>query len=287
MELLKSLYKIYAPTGSEWPIIKFLLAHLASIIPQAEVKIDSRGNMYICRRNIIMEERKIGFPTLCCHLDQVPNIHSEDFEVRERISENSDSGKYHLELFGWSESRNSQEGLGADDKNGIWVCLKALTKCDHIKVFMAVGEEKGCWGSNRAMLDFFEDSLYILEPDCKGGQEIRTLLRGVPVASKEFEEALEPEKFGYSITEGKTSDILPLTISGVGVSCANIPCGYHNPHKEEEYCNVDELNKCLDFVINTIYSLQKKFPHIYKTETQLWIENNLKVLNMYGKRSDI
>ncbi|MCH5225213.1 MAG: hypothetical protein J1D77_04400 [Muribaculaceae bacterium] len=268
-------------------MIKFVLEYLDSYVPQAHVYLDSRGNMYICRRNILKEERKTGFPTLCCHLDQVQKIHSEDFEVKERIYENPETGKQHQELFGWSESRNAQEGLGADDKNGIWVCLKALEKCDHLKVFMSVGEEKGCWGSNRAMLDFFEDSLYILEPDCKGGEEIRTLLRGVPVASKEFEEELEAEKFGYVITEGKTTDILPLTISGVGVSCANIPCGYFNHHKDDEYCNVEELNKCLNFVLFTITNLQKKFPHIYKTETQLWIENNRKVLNMYDKTTDI
>ena len=260
-------------------MIKFVLEHLSSHIPQAEVNIDSRGNLYICRTNLMKAEKKTGFPTLCCHLDQAQKIHSEDFEVKERIFENSDQGKHHLELFGWSESRNAQEGPGADDKNGIWICLKALEKCDHLKVFMAVGEEKGCWGSNRADLTFFEDSLYILEPDCKGGEEIRTFLRGVPVASKDFEMALEAEKFGYTITEGKTSDILPLTLSGVGVSCANIPCGYHNPHKEEEYCNMDDLNKCLEFVIHTLTNLQKKFPHLYKTETQLWVENNVRPRN--------
>lgn len=277
MQLLRSLYQTYASTGCEWPMIKFVVEYLESFIPQAEVNIDYMGNLYICRRNSLKEERNIGFPTLCCHLDQVQKIHSEDFEVKERIIENSILGTRHVELFGWSESRKAQEGLGADDKNGIWVCLKSLTKCDHIKVFMAVGEEKGCWGSNRANLEFFEDSLYILEPDCKGGQEIRTFLRGVPVASKKFEEELEAEKFGYTITEGKTSDILPLTLSGVGVSCANIPCGYYNPHKDDEYCNIEELYKCLKFVLHTIKTLQKKFPHVYKTETRLWVENNFQL----------
>lgn len=276
MELLKSLYEIHSPTGSEWRMIKFILDYLEKFVPQAQINIDSRGNMYICRRDPQKEELKTGYPTLCCHLDQVQILHSEDFEVKERIIENPESGEKHLELFGWSESANAQEGLGGDDKNGIWVCLKALEQIDHLKVFMAIGEEKGCWGSNRADLKFFEDSLYILEPDCKGGEDIRTLLRGVPVASKEFEDELEAEKFGYNIAEGKTTDVLPLTLSGVGVSCANIPCGYYNPHKDDEYCNVEELKKCLNFVFDTVGRLQKKFPHLYKTETQLWVENNLK-----------
>lgn len=265
MELLKTLYKIYSPTGHEWPMIKFIREYLTIHVPHTKVAIDSWGNLYITKcKDRSSNISNIGFPTLCCHIDQAQKIHSEDFEVKSR-----EGGK---ELYGWSESRQDQEGLGADDKNGIWICLKALEYCNHLKVFMAVGEEKGCWGSNRADISFFEDSLYILEPDCKGGEEIRTLLRGVPVASKEFEKALEAEKFGYVITEGKTTDILPLTLSGVGVSCANIPCGYQNPHKDNEYCIVAEVKKCHDYIIHLVNSLNKKFPHEFKTETRKIIE---------------
>lgn len=265
MELIRKLYKTYAPTGCEWPMIQFVLDYLSTHVPETDVNIDSWGNLYIRRsRNSKVEKDKrlAGYPTLCCHLDQAQKTHSEDFEVREEDGI----------ITGFSPSRNASEGLGADDKNGIWVCLKALEQCEHLKVFMSVGEEKGCWGSNRADLAFFKDSLYILEPDCKGGEEIRTLLRGIPVASKEFEEALEREKFGYVITEGKTTDILPLTLSGVGVSCANIPCGYHNPHKDEEYCNVAELQKCLDFVLHTVQTLRAEFPHTFTTPTQEWVK---------------
>lgn len=262
MDLLKALYKVYAPTGKEWPMVQYILDFLARHIPDAKTIMDSWGNLYIkVERDVRNHD---GFPTLCCHLDQAQKIHSEDFEVME------EGGK----IFGFSNSRGEKEGLGADDKNGIWVCLNALQKCRCLKVFMAVSEEKGCWGSNRADLSFFKDSLYILEPDCKGGDEIRTVLRGVPCASSDFEKALDVEKYGYTITEGKTSDILPLTLSNVGVSCANIPCGYHNPHKDEEYCDFNELKKCLEFVIHTIETLDKKFPHEFKTETRLWVENN-------------
>lgn len=263
MELLRKLYSLHAPTGSEWPMIQFVLDHLATHVPQANIKIDDWGNMYITRSS---SEIADGFPTLCCHIDQVQKNHSDDFEVRETDGV----------LTGWSESRQEQEGLGADDKNGIWVCLKSLELYDHLKVFMSVGEEKGCWGSNRADMTFFNDSLYILEPDCKGGEEIRTLLRGVPVASKEFEEALEAAKFGYIIAEGKTTDILPLTLSGVGVSCANIPCGYYNPHKDDEYCNVAELEKCLEFVLHTIQTLRIRYPHTFTTPTQEWVKKHLR-----------
>lgn len=255
MNLLYQLYSIYAPTGREWPMICFVRDYLEREVPSAAVMMDDWGNLYITKGC-----PDGGYPTLCCHLDQAQKVHSEDFEVR-------DNGGVLTGL-----SRQAQEGLGADDKNGIWVCLQALKQCERLKVFMSVGEEKGCWGSNRADMRFFADSLYILEPDCKGGEEIRTLLKGVPCASSEFEAALSAEDFGYVITEGKTTDILPLTLSGAGVSCANIPVGYHNPHKDDEYCVVEELNRCLDFVLKTVGRLKERYPHEYKTETRIMIE---------------
>lgn len=147
-----------------------------------------------------------GYPTLACHLDQVQALHSEDFEVKQ-------DGDM---LYGWSEQNQQREGLGADDKNGIFVCLRCLEECPQLKVFMAVGEEKGCIGSNHADMSFFADSLYVLEPDCKGGKEIHVNLRGIPCASDDFIAALEAEANDYTITDGKTSDIFVLTINHVG-----------------------------------------------------------------------
>lgn len=265
MQLLLQLYSTYSPTGGEWPMICLVRQHIARHVPDARVEMDNWGNLYITKGDAAG-----GYPTLCCHLDQVKPEHSPDFEVRRE-------GNL---LYGWSESRHAREALGADDKNGIWVCLRALEQCPCLKVFMSVGEEKGCWGSNRANIAFFADSLYLLEPDCKGGREIRTTLKGVPCASPEFINALEAERFGYIFTDGKTTDILPLTLSGVGVSCANIPVGYYMPHKDDEYCNIDELNRCLDFVVHTVKTLNRPFPHLYKTETRKIIEQ------LYGKRTD-
>ena len=124
-------------------------------------------------------------------------------------------------------------------------------------------------------MNFFSDSLYVLEPDCKGGTEIHTNLRGIPCASKEFEDALQAEIHGYSITDGKSSDILALTLNGIGVSCANIPAGYYLPHKDEEYTVIAELEKCFTFMRHIVTTLDRRFPHVYKSQTQLMAEKEL------------
>lgn len=136
----------------------------------------------------------------------------------------------------------------------------------------------GCvcyYESAKADMNFFVDSLYVLEPDCKGGEEIHTNLRGIPCACPDFEQALEAESNGYTITDGKTSDILALTLSGIGVSCANIPAGYHLPHKDDEYTVLSELTHTLSYVRHLVQILHRRFPHEYKSETQYYAEAEL------------
>ena len=258
MQLLKQLYAIHCPTGFEWPMIQFVREYVSKHIREATVRLDKLGNLYITKG-----EAGAGYPTLACHLDQVQTIHSDDFCVKE------EDGK----LYGWSEANQLREGLGADDKNGIWVCLRCLEECPRLKVFMAVGEEKGCIGSNRADMSFFNDSLYVLEPDCKGGTEIHTNLRSIPCASEDFNEALQAEDNGFTITDGKTSDIFALTLNGIGVSCANIPAGYHLPHKDDEYTVIAELEHTLSYIKALIMGISQRYPHHYKSETQKMIES--------------
>ena len=260
MQLLRQLYAIHSLTGFEWPMIQFVRRYVGKNIPEATIRLDKLGNLYITKG-----EAGIGYPTLACHLDQVQKIHSEDFEVRQ-------DGDI---LYGWSEQSQQREGLGADDKNGIWISLRCLEECPRLKVFMAVGEEKGCIGSNRADMSFFKDSLYVLEPDCKGGTEIHTNLRGIPCASLEFEKTLQVEQHGYVITEGKGSDILALTLNSIGISCANIPAGYYLPHKDDEYTVMSEIEHTLNYIRLLLTVLNCRYPHSYKTVTQQMIEKYL------------
>ena len=76
------------------------------------------------------------YPCLVAHIDQVQSIHSRDFQA----IETNDI------IFGYSPKNKRLEGLGADDKNGVWISLKCLMKYENIKVSLFVSEEVGCIG---------------------------------------------------------------------------------------------------------------------------------------------
>ena len=110
MELLKQLYKIHSPSGNERTMKNFIRRCVRKHIPGAKTRTDKMGNLYIIKG--IAQT----YPCIVAHLDQVQRNHSKDFipiETKELI-------------FGYSPRNRRQEGLGADDKNGIWIALRCL-----------------------------------------------------------------------------------------------------------------------------------------------------------------
>ena len=149
MELLKQLYKIHSPSGNERVMKKFIRKYVRKHIPDVKIETDRKGNLYLIKG--VAET----YPCVVAHLDQVQREHSKDFipvETKELF-------------FGYSPRNRKREGLGADDKNGIWIALKCLKKYKTLKVALFVEEETGCQGSNQADMDFFKDCRFVIQPD--------------------------------------------------------------------------------------------------------------------------
>lgn len=118
MELLKQLYTIHALSGKEKHIRNFIKSYIFENITNVKITGDKIGNLYITKG------QAETYPCIVAHLDQVQRLHSKDF----RAIETSEI------IFGYSPSNRRQEGLGADDKNGIWVALQCLMKYETLKI---------------------------------------------------------------------------------------------------------------------------------------------------------
>ena len=158
----------------------------------------------------------------------------------------------------------SQQGLGADDKNGIWVALKCLLSFDVLKVAFFVSEEIGCVGSSAADMTFFNDARFVLQCDRRGAHDLITVAGWTKLCNGAFVEAIQPKLFGYKEEEGMLTDVLTLKENGLGVCCVNISCGYYAPHTDYEVTNIPDLMNCLAFVEHIINTCTDVYPHEYE-----------------------
>ena len=249
MELLKQLFCIHSKSGKEGKIRKFIWNWVRQTVPDAKIECDKPGNLYITKG------KSSTFPCIVAHMDQVQERHSKDFIAYEAEDI----------IIGFSPKHKEQQGLGADDKCGLWIGLKCLQKFDCLKLAFFVGEEVGCKGSGLADMAFFDDCRFVIEPDRKGSEDLITQIGWTPLCSDDFLKDIGFKKFGYKEAEGMMTDIEALKDKGLMLSCINLSCGYYRPHSNEEFVYKPALLNCLAFVEHIIKTCTKVYPHIDNT----------------------
>ena len=243
-ELLFQLYAIHSPSGCEKKMRRFIRKYITDNCGDVAMETDKYGNLLCVKGNAGT------YPCLAAHMDQVQRDHSKDFRV---ISDG-------YVCFGYSDKSHEQQGLGADDKNGIFVCLECLRTFDVLKVAFFVGEETGCDGSSDVDLQFFKDCRFIIEPDRRGSSDLITSMYCGQVCSDSFINATGHELFGYKRERGTVTDVGTLVERGVGISCLNLSCGYYEAHTDHEFTVLPELCACLEFVMHIIRECTDVYP---------------------------
>lgn len=271
MKLLKQLFKVFSPSGHEGPMIHFLWQWITENVPEAIIELDEEHcNLYITKG------KASTYPCCVAHLDQVQKKHSSDFKAIETRDI----------IFGWSPKRKVYEGLGADDKVGIWICLRCLQKYDNIKIAFFSQEETGCVGSANARLQFFENCRFVIQPDRRGSDDLITSIMG-DLCSEEFLEAIDYERFGYKPTDGLTTDVGTLKDNGLGISCINLSCGYYDPHTDREYIVKKDVKKCLKFIQHIIETCTDVYPHESETNYGTYFRGTFAYHDEYDEMYDI
>lgn len=224
-------------------MIKYLLK-FCQRIPGTTVTMDELGNLYITKG------QSENYPCIVAHMDQVQDKYPKDYRVIETPEL----------IFAYSPQKREQCGLGADDKNGIWIALKCLQKYDSLKVAFFIGEEIGCIGSSHCNMSFFDDCRFVLQCDRRGHDDLITSIWG-DLCSQEFQDAIGYQQFGYSPTHGMTTDVGTLKENGLPISCINMSCGYYEPHSDQEFVDKKDLLNCLNFVEHIIENCTDVYPH--------------------------
>lgn len=245
MDRLINLYNIASPSGREKRMAEYIVGELERM--GAKYKKDRNGNIYA------VKGRAGTYPCVIAHIDEV------------HCRKTGTYGAYLVGremIVGYDHRHCRQTGIGADDKNGIWICLKAMESFKRMKCVFFVQEETGCIGSNHADMDFFSDCRFVIQCDRKGNGDIITRIGGIGLCSKEFLDTIQPERFGYRTCGGLSTDVYALKTNGLEVSCVNLSCGYYNPHTDSEFTIWKDLLKCFRFVCHIIKAHKAVSPHL-------------------------
>ena len=234
MQILKQLYLINSYSGHEDEIKRFVMSQLEDL--ELSVEEDGFGNIFVTKG------QSESYPCVAAHLDEVHlpqkrNLHEEDGVI------------YAV------DDNGCRVGIGADDKNGVWIVLRLLREVEVMKAVLFVREEKATYegyrhGSDDCSLSFFDDVKYVMQCDRRGSGDLVTYCskKEIRLCDDDFIPASIMQKFGYVPVEGGVTDVVHLRQRGLSVPCCNISCGYYNAHSDEEYTVIGELLNCYDFV---------------------------------------
>lgn len=130
----------------------------------------------------------------------------------------------------------SPQGIGADDRAGVYAILKLITPKTKPHILFTTQEEIGGIGASIVVDEMQAPEVkFIIELDRKGSND------AVFYDCNNLEFIDYITQFGFKERYGSFSDISILCpewdIAGV-----NLSIGYHHPHTKEEYLNLNELN---------------------------------------------
>ncbi len=203
------------------------------------VEEDSFGNIFITKGVAG------SYPCVTAHLDEV-HVPTERNIVVEG------------DMIYAVDSLGERVGIGADDKNGLWIINHLLHAKPVLKVALFVQEERdgemaGCRGSRDCSLDFFNDVRYVLAVDRKGDSDVVTVGKGdIRLCNDAMFPVAVLQRYGYECVPGGRTDVVALKERGLQAPCCNIGCGYYNAHKPNEYTVFSHLQKALAFVSELI-----------------------------------
>lgn len=153
----------------------------------------------------------------------------------------------------------SPEGMGADDRAGVFAILKIISLGLRPHVIITTGEEQGCIGADALTIDYpvFPAPLnFMVELDRHGKNDSVYY----DCANIEFEQFINT--FGFETNWGTYSDISVLA-EQFGVAAVNLSVGYFNEHKQTEHIYLGVLEDTIDKVVAMLEHAQE-FPHAYK-----------------------
>jgi len=244
-QLLIDILSVQSETYNSVDMENFIMDRLDEMY--LEYIIDN-GNIYVTKGEAE------SYPCIVSHMDTVHKIIPQE---RYKIMHDDYCA------MGFDRGLNMPTGCGGDDKVGIFICLTMLKHIDNIKIVFFRDEEVGCVGSSDAHIPFFDDARFVLQCDRKGDKDFVNNIFGLELQSSAFSADVLTiiKQYGYEFSDGGMTDVYQLALDGVGVSVANMSCGYHNPHSDDEVVVFSEVSNCMLMVYEIMTTMTDVYKH--------------------------
>ena len=163
----------------------------------------------------------------------------------------------------------SPDGLGADDRAGVFLILKIIQLVKKDKkptIILTTDEEIGCIGSYQLSQDFKEppwDLKYIIQLD-RRGQDDCVFYDDI---NEKFAEYVET--FGFKTAWGSLSDISVICPTW-GVSGVNLSVGYEDEHREIETLHIKYTYMTLAKVLTMLDDVDNAEHYKYEGAPTSW-----------------
>lgn len=168
---------------------------------------------------------------LTAHMDTVHKVQVERYSIYKK---------------GGKTIVKAKEGIGGDDRCGIYMILKIIHDGYRPSILFCEDEEIGGIGSNKfcksEYIDDLKEMKYLIELDRMNGKDAVFY----ECENDEFTDFIL-ENTGYKESWGSFSDISHLS-PACGVASVNLSCGYYNPHTTSEYVVMEEMENTIDVV---------------------------------------
>ena len=166
----------------------------------------------------------------------------------------------------------SPEGLGADDRAGVYAIMQILKRGYRPTVIFTTEEERGALGASALTADINippVDIKYVIELDRQGAIDCVFY----DCANERFEEYVQ--SFGFRTALGTFSDI-SIICPAWEVAGVNLSVGYKNEHSVSETLNISILFNTIDKVEKMLLDAENSeyFKYIPSTEHD-WIRKYL------------
>lgn len=154
----------------------------------------------------------------------------------------------------------AKDGIGGDDRCGIYMILQTIKDGYRPSILFCEDEEIGGVGSRKfcesKYIDDLKEMKYLIELDRMNGKDAVFY----DCDNKEFTQFIL-EYTGYEENWGSFSDISHLS-PACGVASVNLSCGYYNPHTTKEYVVFEEMENTIKVVEKLLEIVCEKFEYV-------------------------